>query len=74
MVFVKIIKKVRFKKMLKRVDNPHNENGQPHVHFKDGTALNRDGTIHDKHSGTPRPSRDTWDWLHKNGWCLNGIK
>ena len=24
---------------------------KPHVHFKDGTALNQDGTVHDAHKG-----------------------
>lgn len=47
---------------------------KPHVHFKDGTSLNWDGTIHDKGHGKPSPSRYVWDWLHRNGWCQNGIK
>ena len=57
-----------------RVDNAHNNGGQPHVHFKDGTSLNRDGSIHDKGKGRPNPSSKVWDWLHGNGWCQNGIK
>lgn len=57
-----------------RVDSAHNNYGQPHVHFKDGTSLNRDGTIHDKGHGMPNPSNKVWDWLHRNGWCQNGIK
>ena len=56
------------------VYNAHDSKGQPHVHFKDGTSLNRDGTIHDKGHGRPNPSSKVWDWLHKHGWCQNGIK
>lgn len=61
-------------KEVDRVDPAHNQYGQPHVHFKDGTSLNRDGTIHDRGRGRPNPSRKVWDWLHRNGWCQNGIK
>ncbi len=31
-----------------RVDKTHDKHGQDHVHFKDGTSINKDGTIHDK--------------------------
>jgi hypothetical protein len=37
-----------------------------HVHFKDGSALNRDGTV--KH-GAPRPSKDQKKWLEGHGWA-----
>ncbi len=57
-----------------RVDKAHNSFGQEHVHLKDGTAINKDGTIHDKHKGIPNPSKKVLDWLNDNGWCLNGIK
>ncbi len=69
------VEKGQAPRSVKAVDDvPSNLPGQPHVHFKDGTALNRDGTIHDKHKGTPNPTNETWDWLHGHGWCLNGIK
>jgi len=61
-------------KEVDRVDPAHDKNGQPHVHFKDKTSINRDGTVHDKKHGTPNPTRKVWDWLHKNGWCQNGLK
>lgn len=51
-----------------RVDNPHVQGQKPHVHFKDGTSLNNDGTIHDAHRGTPSPSNKVIEWLKKNGW------
>lgn len=41
---------------------------KPHVHFKDGTSLNKDGTIHDAHKGTPKPSSKTKKWLNDKGW------
>lgn len=57
-----------------RVDKAHDKYGQDHVHFKDGTSINKDGTIHDKGKGTPKLTRKVLDWLNKNGWCLNGLK
>ena len=68
------VKRGQAPKDVKRVDNAHDSKGQPNVHFKDGTSLNRDGTIHDKGHGRPNPSSKVWDWLHKHGWCQNGIK
>ena len=51
------------------VDKPHNtKTGKPHVHFKDGTAMNNDGTIHDKHKGTPTLTKKVKDWLGKHNW------
>lgn len=61
-------------KEVDRVDNSHSNNGQPHVHFKDGTSINQDGSIHDKHNGTPKLSNKVKEWLNKNGWCLNGLR
>lgn len=48
-------------KEVDRVDSAHDRFGQPHVHFKDGTALNRDGSVHDKINGRPNPSNKVWD-------------
>lgn len=56
------------------VDKKHNEYGQDHVHFKDGTSINKDGIIHDKGHGTPNLTNDILDWLNRNGWCLNGLQ
>lgn len=44
---------------------------KPHVHFKDGTSLNYDGTVHDKHNGIPKISNKVRTWLEKNGWKGN---
>lgn len=51
-----------------RVDGPDVQGGKPHVHFKDGTALNNDGTVHKKKNGIPRPSNKAKKWLRDNGW------
>lgn len=40
-----------------------------HVHFKDGTSLNYDGTIHDKKGGTPNHPKKTSKWLEDHGWA-----
>ncbi len=55
-------------KEVDRVDKPHVPGQKPHVHFKDGTSLNNDGTTHDAHKGTPNPSNKTKEWLKDNGW------
>ena len=52
---------------IERVDKPHQKGGQNHVHFKDGTSLNKDGSVHDAHRGTPNPSRASKEWLINNG-------
>lgn len=54
-----------------RVDGAHTEGQQPHVHFKDGTSLNQDGTVHDAHKGTPNLTNSTRKWLEENGWKGN---
>ncbi|CAA0149446.1 RHS repeat-associated core domain-containing protein [Tenacibaculum maritimum] len=55
-------------KEIDRFDNPHIPGQKPHVHFMDGTSLNNDGTIHDKHRGIPNPSNKTKKWLKQFGW------
>lgn len=51
-----------------RVDKPHVPGQKPHVHFKDKTSMNNDGTLHDAHNGTPNISRKTKKWLEGHGW------
>lgn len=41
---------------------------QPHVHFTDGTALNIDGTVHDKKAGAHSLTKQEREWLQNNGW------
>lgn len=55
-------------KEVDRVDKPHVPGQQPHVHFKDGTSLNQDGTIHDAHRGIPNISNNVREWITQNGW------
>lgn len=42
------------------------KNGKPHTHFRDGTALNNDGTVHDQHRGIPNLTREVKEWLGKH--------
>ncbi len=58
--------KGRAPKEVKRVDNP--KNGKPHIHFKDGTSLNYDGTIHDTSHGVPNITKKIGNWLVKHNW------
>ena len=48
-----------------------NNNTKDHVHFEDGSALNRDGTVHHtSDSGEPpNPTRKQRKWLKKGGWA-----
>ena len=58
-------------KDVERVDNAHNkpeQGGKPHVHYKDGTSSNNDGTTHDKKNGIPNPVKQVVDWLKKHNW------
>ena len=48
-------------------------NQQPHVHFKDGTSMNMDGTIHDAKGGIPNITRAIAEWLQKNGWAYEVV-
>ena len=52
---------------VKEVHNGHTKNGKPHVHFKDGTAINLDGTKSHDHAGTPPLTNAIKEWLHQNG-------
>ncbi|SMD16453.1 hypothetical protein [Sporomusa malonica] len=64
------VEKGQAPKEVDRVDKPHVPGQKPHVHFNDGTSLNNDGTIHDAHNGTPKPSNKTKEWLKDNGWIV----
>ena len=64
----KQVEKGQAPKEIDRVDKAHIDGQQPHVHFKDGTSLNQDGTVHDAHNGVPNPSNATKEWLQTNGW------
>lgn len=58
-----------------RVDKGHGSPGaQDHVHFKDGTSMNKDGTVHDAHKGTPNPSNKVKHWLEQHGWISEPSK
>jgi len=56
---------------VKSVHNAYNsevKDQKPHVHFRDGTSLNYDGTIHDKLGGKPKITKAVAKWLGKHGW------
>ena len=57
-------------KAVDRVDGPHIAGQQPHIHFKDGTSINMDGTIHDKINGIPTITKQIKIWLEDNGWSV----
>ena len=55
-------------KEIKRVDKPHVEGQEPHIHFCNGTSCNRSGSTHDAHRGTPNPGNKAREWLEGHGW------
>ena len=66
------IKRGKEPKGTKKIDPPKTSvpNSQIHAHFKDGTSLNIDGTIHDELNGIPKLTNEMKDWLVSNGWKL----
>ncbi|HEX5423467.1 MAG TPA: hypothetical protein VFW94_07955 [Candidatus Acidoferrales bacterium] len=54
-------------KSVDRVDSPRFPNEKPHVEFKDGNALNNDGTW--KHGGRELTNAEE-QWLESNGWTM----
>jgi RHS repeat-associated protein len=63
----KQVEKGQAPKSVDRVDSPRFPNEKPHVEFKDGNALNNDGTW--KHGGRDLTNIEK-DWLQQNGWQL----
>lgn len=61
------LKQGKAPKDVERVDVGKVKGEQTHAHFKDGSALNKDGTW--KH-GESTLSRATQKWLENNGWTL----
>ena len=54
-----------------RVDKPHTDTGQPHIHFgENDRALNMDGTWHDTGKNIPKITSAIKKWILKNGWSL----
>ena len=49
------------------------KNSKIHVHFKDGTSLNIDGTVHDASGGIPKVGRQAREWLEKYGWQIPDV-
>ena len=57
-------------KEVDRVDPPHNDvnNAQNHIHFKDGTAINQDGSLSHQGNGIPKITKNILQWILDNGW------
>lgn len=65
----KEVEKGKAPRDVESVHNAHVDNQKPHVHFKDGTSMNYDGTIHDKLGGVPKITRAIAKWLRGHGWA-----
>ena len=64
------VKKGKAPKNVKIVHRAHNaKHGKPHVHFKDGSAMNFDGTPHDAHNGYPVLTTAIKSWLRSHNWA-----
>ncbi len=53
---------------VERVDNPKIPGQLPHIHFKDGTAINIDGSVHDAMGGVHTLTNSELKWIIDNGW------
>ena len=65
------VERGRAPKEIDRIDPPHNPNvpdQKPHVHFKDGTSINYDGTPHDENHGIPNITKKVAKWLESFDW------
>ena len=60
----------RAPKEVDRVDGPHTNvnNSQNHIHFKDGTAINQDGSRSHEGNGIPNITKIILEWILDNGW------
>ena len=63
------VKKGKAPKEIERFDNPHSEFGKKHVHFKNKSALNENGSWKDGESF--KLNKKTKDYLEENGWLFN---
>ena len=59
------VEKGRSPNTIDRVDPPHNEKGKPHVHFKDNSAVNIDGTFKE---GSHKLTHKEKKFFEKYGW------
>ncbi|MDY0743343.1 RHS repeat-associated core domain-containing protein [Paucibacter sp. R3-3] len=65
----KAVERGQAPKAVDRVDKAHPQPGaKDHVHFKDGTSINYDGTPHDAHNGVPNITNKIQQWLESHGW------
>nr|MBQ6242071.1 hypothetical protein [Lachnospiraceae bacterium] len=66
----KQIEKGQAPKDVDRADkgNRNIKGNKDHIHFKDGTVLNYDGTISHESRGIPQISNETAKWLNANRW------
>ena len=57
-------------KEVDRVDKPHVNapKQQDHIHFKDGSAINVDGSMSHDSRGIPQITRAILEWIISNGW------
>lgn len=65
----KMVERGQAPRTVERVDAGSPKTGeQDHIHFSDGTALNKDGTVHDVSNGTHVLTNKERKWLEENGW------
>ncbi|MBQ7601755.1 MAG: RHS repeat-associated core domain-containing protein, partial [Lachnospiraceae bacterium] len=55
-------------KEVDRVDKRHSDKGKDHIHFKDKTAINLDGTKSHDGNGKPRITNRFREWMNENGY------
>ena len=64
------VEKGQAPKDIESVHKPHNtKTGKPHIHLRNGTSMNNDGSPHDAHKGIPHLTKKIKDWLSKHNWA-----
>jgi hypothetical protein len=61
------VKRGKAPKSVDRVDRGRSSHEKPHIHFKDGSALNEDGTWKE---GKKNLTNEEKGWIEDNGWTL----
>jgi hypothetical protein len=71
-----LVEKDKVPNEIKRFDRADHKTpgSKDHVHFKDGTSMNIDGSIHDKGNGIPNITNKVADFLKENGWAYELLK
>ncbi len=64
------IKKGQAPKSFKSAHNAHTPNGQEHIHMKNGSSFNKDGSLHDKGKYKGNLTNEERRFIREQGWTV----